>query len=456
MKKTNNTVVYTRVSSAAQSLSLQIEMAKQYMEREHIDINSSIFIEDHNVSATKLSSHERKGLTEVINLIKNKQLNKLVVYKRDRLARNFYEYTDLVKLFIEYDIDVIFTASNEAPFLKNIVFESFHGMIGQTEGMYIKGRTDDARKQFPSNCLGYTRTKLESGVYYTAHPEKSAEIISLFEDASTITSAEMFIQFLIKKKPLKFDRKLKILTNAFYAGYFQKKELFQQLPHVEALISLDTFKRVNQIVDLYLEEFHTAIFNTPPLHYELPNCSICKRKLKLKQINPLDSGFLYCSNKHAKLEISTVEYNKQISLALHTEVANFKTTHLKKIVLNTLIQEKKKLKQELKKLNNAYKNAYLTLTATFSSVEARYDKSLSNLDNLQKSILKIEKETEVIESLIISIKKLINYLISFEIEMNEEILKEIASLLIEEITISRDSLSISFYLTALKNENLPC
>lgn len=178
-------IIYSRVSSAAQNLALQVELAKQYLIRENIDLNDAEFINDHDVSATKLAMDERKGLKKLIALIKAKKVKKLIVYKRDRLARNFYEYAELAKLFIEYDVEVIFTASNEAPFMRSIVFESFHGMLGQMEGLNIKSRTDDARKQYPNNIIGYTRTKQNNLVTYAAHPEKAEIITSLFEKAAT-------------------------------------------------------------------------------------------------------------------------------------------------------------------------------------------------------------------------------------------------------------------------------
>lgn len=69
-------VVYVRVSSAAQSLSLQIDMAKQFMKRQNIDLDPSMFIEDHAVSATKLKTFERESLTKFIDLIKTNQFKK--------------------------------------------------------------------------------------------------------------------------------------------------------------------------------------------------------------------------------------------------------------------------------------------------------------------------------------------------------------------------------------------
>lgn len=74
MDKEEVIIVYTRVSSAKQNLAMQVGLAKQYMERENIDFNKVTFIDDHDVSATKLGINDRKGLTEVIKLIKQNKV----------------------------------------------------------------------------------------------------------------------------------------------------------------------------------------------------------------------------------------------------------------------------------------------------------------------------------------------------------------------------------------------
>ncbi|AWE08888.1 hypothetical protein DCE79_16725 [Lysinibacillus sp. 2017] len=451
MSKEEYIIVYSRVSSAAQSLSMQISLAKQYLERENIDSSEVQFIDDHDVSATKLSMYDRKGLNKLIKQIKADKAHKVIVYKRDRLARNFYEYSELAKLFINYNLEVIFTASDEPPFSNNLALESFYGIFAQMEGNSIKSRTDDVRKQYPSNIFGYIRNKNEGLVTYTANPEKADVVRSLFEKAASITSAEMFIDFLIEKHPFKFEQKIKVLTNSFYAGYFQKNELFQKLSHVEPLTDLSSFKKVNSIIDTYLKDFNNALNLTPTLMYKLPKCDYCKNTMKVKRQHPLDSGQIYCSNGHKKVEISIVEYNQQISLTLHEELLKFKHSHLRKIAVNTLKGEKVALEQQLKQLKNNYQNALLDLTSSFDSVDARYDKSLATLDLLKNSISITLDEITMIDNLIEEIKTLTDYLNSFNLTLSTEDLINIATLLVEDIHVGHDFTSITLFLTATEN-----
>ncbi|KQL57128.1 hypothetical protein AN965_10685 [Alkalicoccobacillus plakortidis] len=68
MNEKNLTVKYGRVSSAAQSLVLQLSAAKRYLEAQGLTGNEDFVIElcDHDVSATKLKMKERPKLMELI------------------------------------------------------------------------------------------------------------------------------------------------------------------------------------------------------------------------------------------------------------------------------------------------------------------------------------------------------------------------------------------------------
>lgn len=148
-------VIYCRVSSASQNLELQLSAAKRYLESLGLKENEDfiIFLNDYDVSATKLKISKRPKLMELISLIKEGKVKTDVVYKRDRLARNFYEYVDIVNVFNKYEVEVVYTATNEAPFKNKLALEAFHGMFSQMEGQNISSRTSDARKQYPPSTL---------------------------------------------------------------------------------------------------------------------------------------------------------------------------------------------------------------------------------------------------------------------------------------------------------------
>lgn len=75
---------------------------------------------------------------ELIRLIQEGKVKTVIGYKRDRFARNFYEFVDITKIFIKHDVEVIYTASNEPPFRNKLALEAFYGMFGQIEGENIR------------------------------------------------------------------------------------------------------------------------------------------------------------------------------------------------------------------------------------------------------------------------------------------------------------------------------
>jgi site-specific DNA recombinase len=96
MEEKNLIVIYGRVSSAAQSLEIQLTAAQRYLESEGLTGNEDFIVElsDHDISTTKLKINQRPKLMEMIKLIKEGKVKKVIGHKRDRFARNFYEFVD--------------------------------------------------------------------------------------------------------------------------------------------------------------------------------------------------------------------------------------------------------------------------------------------------------------------------------------------------------------------------
>lgn len=136
MNEKDLTVIYGRVSSVAQSLNLQLSAARRYLESQGLSGKEDFVIEltDHDISATKLKMKDRPKLMELIRLIQEGKIKKVIGYKRDRFARNFYEFVDITRVFIKNNVEVVYTASNEPPFRNKLALEAFYGMFGQMEG----------------------------------------------------------------------------------------------------------------------------------------------------------------------------------------------------------------------------------------------------------------------------------------------------------------------------------
>ncbi|WP_193224647.1 recombinase family protein [Bacillus sp. B1-b2] len=122
------TAEYKRTSSGGQDLKLQSETNAEYL-RDTPKENTLEFT-DYDVSATKLSMENRPALGRMLKIIENGMISRVVVYERDRLARNVYEYIYIVKKFYEYEVEVVFTASDAPPFSKELFLETWYGLSG--------------------------------------------------------------------------------------------------------------------------------------------------------------------------------------------------------------------------------------------------------------------------------------------------------------------------------------
>ncbi|WP_079513663.1 recombinase family protein [Rossellomorea marisflavi] len=129
---------YQRTSSGGQDLSLQKTANAEYF-KEH-QIEDTIPFIDFDVSATKLHMDNRAALNRLLTFIRQGYIDRVVAYDRDRVDQNVYEYIYIVKVFYEYDIEVIFTASNAHPVSKDIYLETWLGLSAQFEGERISSR----------------------------------------------------------------------------------------------------------------------------------------------------------------------------------------------------------------------------------------------------------------------------------------------------------------------------
>lgn len=89
--------VYSRVSTAQQDIQKQIQTAQAYINNHQISEDKVIWLKDEGFSANKLTSKEIPKLQELLMLIKQGKVKTIIVYHRDRLARNFYEYVGVGK-----------------------------------------------------------------------------------------------------------------------------------------------------------------------------------------------------------------------------------------------------------------------------------------------------------------------------------------------------------------------
>ena len=333
-------IVYSRVSTAQQDIEKQIHHAESYISSQNIDAEKVFWLKDNDISANKLAMEDRPALQQLRMLIKQNKSKTIVVYSRDRLARNFYEYVALVKEFYEYGVNVIFTSSKQPPFSKKLAIEALYGIFAQYEGQNISARRADTNKQYPSKIFGFERIGKKSETKYIPDEKVLVELKRFFNSTTKVKHAkELFDVFIKYKKLLKnksFEDLLKYLKNPFYAGYMETSYGYERLKHVEPIISLDDYNTIQEIIENLKEELFSAINIANDRGIIIPCCEKCKKAMHFRTAELGESSYYVCKNKHPEIKINVKDYNSLISEHLRNIIQSFSYEKMKRDIFSFL------------------------------------------------------------------------------------------------------------------------
>jgi site-specific DNA recombinase len=114
MKKT---VIYLRQSldtdKQPNSNVMQKDMALEYAEKRDWIIHD--VYDEGNRSARKTTLEERPQLKRLLNDVEEGKVERILVFKRDRLARKVQQYIEIYRILKKYKVELHFTADNEPP-----------------------------------------------------------------------------------------------------------------------------------------------------------------------------------------------------------------------------------------------------------------------------------------------------------------------------------------------------
>ncbi|MFS0783230.1 recombinase family protein [Bacillus sp. 1P06AnD] len=82
-----------------------------------------------NRSARKTTLQERPELQRLLQDIKLGRIGRILVFKRDRLARNVEQYLTILREIKEYKVEIHFTAENEAPLFEGVAGEFIESIL---------------------------------------------------------------------------------------------------------------------------------------------------------------------------------------------------------------------------------------------------------------------------------------------------------------------------------------
>ncbi|MDR4927231.1 recombinase family protein [Peribacillus simplex] len=348
VKKDKLILFLRRVSTENQSLEMQVAADKKY--RDVLDEDEYLEINELGVSANKISIKNRDKMVEVIRLIKQGEIAKIYVYDRSRLTRNFYEYIELVDLFIANNIEIIFTTTDASysNFSSNYLVEGFNGILIEEEGKGIARRVADNNRKLPNRKFGFIVNKKDIIKKYVLDSEYKTQLINLFEKANGIKNTKEFIELItvfsgvFNRPPMKI---VKILTDCFYAGHEKIGKRYALLSYVEPAITIEVFSEVQNKVEPFISKLEGNLDERSTESFFIPFCKMCQNKMVYRKNKMGDSGLYTCSRKHKKITIDVSEFNKSLISNLSIVFSSVNKDALEKqalVILEKIIEIKKR------------------------------------------------------------------------------------------------------------------
>lgn len=447
------TANYKRTSSGGQDFELQTSSNKEFLK--DIPSEEILTFTDFDVSANKLTMDERPALMRMIKLIKQERINRVVVYERDRLARNVYEYIYIAKIFHNHHVEVIFTASDAPSFSKDLFLETWYGLSAQFEGKRITTRLSDARKRNPPSMIGFKKEIIkhdngQSQRFYTPDPKYKDELYHLFTEFANVESREQIFDILMKYREL-LDRRemrlLDILRTPFFAAHYEGADgAYHKLSNVEPIIPLELYKNVQ----IKLDEFEFGINHGISLSHKTalitPICGKCQNELKFKKGEIGESGTYYCS-KHKKYRISVAELNEIIIESLKSELGKIKVDLIQKIAL-------KAINSHIQCHQKDFDETYLqleTFCIKFSQQHKPTDdsltikKAINKIHQFKKKLSTIETQKSSLQNLKGEVNVLYEIVSSKLTSLTEKEFFDLADLLIADIEVHPNYVLLHYY-----------
>lgn len=454
-------VFLRRVSTENQSLEMQVAADKKY--RDALDEDEYIEVNELGISANKVKLKDREKMLEVISIISQGKVDTMYVYDRSRLTRNFYEYLEMVDMFITHDVKVIFTSADLSypQFNSNYLIEGFNGILIEEEGKSIARRVADAHRKLPPRKFGYDTHKDDQGKKsYTLQKEHKDNILQLFEKARGIANTTEFIQLvstfssLMKKQPTDIVR---ILTDPFYAGCEKISTYLNSLSYVEPVISKEGFLYVQETIEPFVEKLQQNISGRSDENILLPKCGVCKKSMQYRKNKIGESGIYTCSNKHKKISISVDDYNDMLLKCSSMVFENLNEEEIEKKAIQLINSLIVNLGNELEAVNRKieYIEAQIAAMPSEKFLSRQYEKvELKLLMESKQKRKELREQLLLCENYQNKVKYLVSKVKIKDCLKNEELMN-LVNLIIKDCFVNESTLAFNLYFNEyLDNEQL--
>jgi len=256
-------VTYSRVSTREQakrdlSIPYQKGRTKEYAEQQgYVVIGEFV---DAGKTATDM---KREGLQDMLQFMKEKKVNAIVVYKQDRLSRSMADFWNMYGIFEESGVEFLSTTEKFAKGPQSILNLG----ISSTFAMYYsaelsqnvrRGHTQKVKNGwFPNTApIGYENYGEKPKRYIRPHKTDAELVKQAFELFATGDYSITDLTEVMEKKGMKTQRGSSIarssisrmLKNPIYYGDFMWKGKIHKGKHIP-IISKELFDMVQEILE---------------------------------------------------------------------------------------------------------------------------------------------------------------------------------------------------------------
>ncbi len=261
-----------------------------------------------------------------------------------------------------------------------------------------------------------------------------------------VESADDLFQVLMKYKKVlnnkQYHNLLKYLNNPFYAGHMETIYGYEELNHVTALISLEDFQVIQEVINNLNEDLVGAMTEATKHSIVAPHCSICKQSMTFRTANLGESGYYVCQKKHKQIKVEVNQLNNLISEHLAHVINTIETSKVKVEVAAFLNKLKNTNNAKIVSLNRKLAVVHKEITEKFSPEPSiKYEKLVYKARSTKKEIeetysllIKIEEAKSQLTEHVQMIKNNING------ELQGYDLYFLSNLFFSQIEVSTDSI----------------
>jgi len=407
------------------------------------------------VSARKNKLDERPQMKQLMTDIRNGKIGKLLVYKRDRLARKVDEHLELYKLFKQHKVEVHFIAENEPPMRFDIfgeLIELFVGVMSQREGEQINMRIADTKiSKFLSGEMignlpyGYFADKEKTKIVKNDSELDVVKVIYKEWNSDRYNNTEKLATYL-RDKGIKRGAKdwtsnniIDLLTNPIYMGLrianYNNRQITRDAEEL-AVITKEEFDLAQNLLDKR-KKHRKSKKQWLYLLSGLVFCEKCEEeRLKEQEMNSTQLSMQPLINyvrmkdgeEYATYECREHKYvinQNDLECVIYERTKNFFSKLINKHFEELYEKHKKKILKDFLKLKDNYLKELDQAEQKLVSVTNRWIQNESNVN--KEKVLKVSKKVKGIKENLYDLEvkmQLVKEVPKLVGEIKEEILKE--------------------------------